>query len=104
MIKRRVLRMKCEGDKSLEATGFVLDLAELQEMIDAVLIVLDMAVEHCRIGFESQLVSQTGGVQPLAAVYLVVADDGAHARSEYLRASAGHGVYSGLAHLDQRIF
>ena len=42
--------------------------------------------------------------EPLAAIDLVVADDAAHARSKDLSAAARHGVYSGLAHLDQCLF
>ena len=70
-------------------------------MIDAVGIVLNVAVEHGRIGLEAQLVGRARGFEPFLAVDLVVADDGAHAGGKDLRAAAGHGVDAGFAKLDQ---
>jgi hypothetical protein len=50
--------------------------AQLQQVVDAVFVVLNVAVEHRRVGLEAQLVRQPRRVQPLFAVDLVVADDG----------------------------
>ena len=104
MIERRVLGMERQRNEGLEAAGFILHGAQLQQVVDAVFVVLDVAVEHGGIRPEAQLVGQARGLQPFAAVDLVVADDGAHARREDLRAAAGHGIDAGIAQLDQRFF
>ena len=38
--------MKRQRNERLEAAGFVLQRAQSQQMVDAVLVVLDVAVEH----------------------------------------------------------
>ncbi len=81
--------------------GFVLQRAQLEQMVDAIGIVLNVAVEHGRIGLETQLVGRARGFEPLLAVNLVVANDGADAGGKDLRAAAGHGVDACLAKLDQ---
>ena len=47
--------MERQRDKGLEAAGFVLKRAQSEQMIDAIFVVLDMAVEHGRVRFETQL-------------------------------------------------
>ena len=46
-----------------------------EQMIDAVLVILDMTVEHRRVRFQADLVSKLGRLQPLIAVDFVIADD-----------------------------
>ena len=104
VVERRVFGMKCERNEGLEAAGLVLQGAELEQVIDAVGVVFNVAVEHGRIRFEAQLVRRARGFEPLFAVNLVVADDGADARGEDLRAAAGHGVHTRLAQLEEGFF
>jgi len=101
MIEGGVLGVKGQRDEGLEAAGFVLDLAQLEEMVDAVFVVLDVAIEHGGIGAEAVFMGQARGVEPLAAVDLVIADDRAHAGGEDFGAAAGHGIDSRFAHADQ---
>src|SRR5437899_2257852 len=49
MLERCVVGMKRERDESLKSTGFVLQGSQLQQMIYAILVVLDMPVKHCRV-------------------------------------------------------
>ena len=49
MLQRGVIWMESQRNKRLEAAGFVLQGAELHQMIDAVFVILDMPVEHGRI-------------------------------------------------------
>ena len=67
-------RVKRERDKALEAAGLVLLFAKSDEMIDAVLDRLDMAVEHRGVGLEAGFVDLAGEFEPAVAVAFVVAD------------------------------
>src|ERR1039458_4198276 len=101
VVERRVLGGKRQGNEGLEAAGFVLQRAQLEQMIDSVRIVLNVAVQHRRIRLETKLMRGASGFKPFLAVDLVIADDGAHAGGKDLCAAAGHGVDASLAKLDQ---
>ena len=58
-------------------------------MVDAVFVVLDVAVEHSRVRLQSDLVGELGGFEPLVAVNLMVADDVAYAVGKNFSAAAG---------------
>ena len=103
MLQWRVVRMKRQRDKSLEATGFVLQIAQFQQMIDAVFIVLDVAVEHGRVGLQTDLVGELGGIQPLVSIDLVIANDVADAVGEDLSSPSGQRVHSRGLQLLQRL-
>ncbi len=92
VVKRRVVGMERERDEGLEASGVVLEVAQADEMVHAVLVVFDMAVKHGGVGFEAELVRHAGGFQPFVAIDFVVADDVTDAVGEDLGAAAGHGV------------
>ncbi len=92
VLQRRVLRMKRQRDERLEAVRVVLQRAQLQQVIDAVFVILDVAVEHGRIRLQSDFVRGARDLQPLAAVDLVIADDVPDAIGENFRAAAGHRV------------
>ena len=83
------------GMKVWKPCGFVLQGAQLQQMIDAVFVVLDVAVEHGGVRLQADLVGSARGLQPLVAVNLVIADDVAHAVGENLRAAARQRVHAG---------
>ena len=57
MLQRRVVRMKCQRNEGLEAAGLVLQRAQLQQVIDAIFVVLHVAVEHGGVGSQPQLVA-----------------------------------------------
>ena len=103
MLQRRVVGMKGQRNKRLEAAGLVLQRAQLQQMIDAVFVVFDVAVEHGRIRLQPDLVRQLGGFEPLVAVDLVVADDVAHAVGKNFRAAAGQRIHARGFQLFQRL-
>ena len=46
MLEGRVIGMKRKRDEGLKAVRFVLQFPQLEEMIDAVLVVFDVAIEH----------------------------------------------------------
>ena len=71
--------------------------AQLEQVVDAVFVVLDVAVEHGRVRFQADLVRRSRGLQPLAAVDLVIADDVPHAVGKNLGAAAGQRI-------DARVF
>ena len=48
--ERGVVGMEGQRDESLEAAGFVLQSAQLQQVVDAVFVVFDVAVEHGGVG------------------------------------------------------
>ena len=54
-------------------------LAQLQQVIHAVLRGLDVAVEHGAVGVQAHLVRGAGHLEPLLAGQLVIADDAPHA-------------------------
>jgi len=68
MLQRRVRRMKRQRNKRLEAASLILQGAQLEQMIDAVLVVFDVSVEHRRIRFQPNLMRQPRRIQPLIAV------------------------------------
>ena len=65
MLQRRVVGMERQRDKGLEAAGFVLQLAQLEQVIHAVFVVLDVAVEHGGVRLQPQLVRRARRLQPL---------------------------------------
>ncbi len=88
MLQRRVRRMKRQRNKRLEAASLILQGAQLEQMIDAVLVVFDVSVEHRRIRFQPDLVGQPRRIQPLIAINLVIADDVPHPIGKNLRPAA----------------
>ena len=53
VIERRVLGMEGEGDEGLEAAGVVLHGAELEQVVDSVGIIFNVAVKHGGVGLEA---------------------------------------------------
>jgi hypothetical protein len=48
MLQRRVSRVESQWDKGLEAVRFILQGAQFEQVVDAVFVVLDVAVEQQR--------------------------------------------------------
>ena len=72
-------------------------------MINAILVILDVAIEHGGVGTQADLVSNPRGIQPLVAVNLVIADDVADTIGKDLRAAARAGIDSRFLQLQQRV-
>src|ERR1039458_2001030 len=103
VLQRRVIGMESQRDEGLEASGFVLQRAQFEQMIDAVFVVFDMAVEHGCVGLQPDLVGDSRSVEPLVAIDLVVADDVANPVGKYFRAAAGQRIHAGGFQLFQRL-
>ena len=88
MLQRRVIGMESQRDEGLKAAGFILQTTQLQQVIDAVFVVLDVAVEHSRVGLQTDLVGELRGFKPLVAINFVIADDVANPVGENLSAAS----------------
>src|SRR5215475_10544091 len=63
----RVLGMKCERYETVEPARLVLQIAQLNEVINAFFQRLDVTIQHGRIRPDAQLVNGTGNFQPTVA-------------------------------------
>ena len=91
--------MERQRDERLEAAGLVLQLAQPDQVVDAVIGVFDVAVEHRGVGAQAQLVGRAMDVEPVAGVGLVLADLVADLGMEDLGAAAGQAAQAGVDHL-----
>jgi hypothetical protein len=91
--------MKRQRNKRLEAARLILQRAQLEQVIDAVFVVFDVAVEHGRVRLQPDLVRQARRVEPFIAVNLVIADDVPHAVGKNFGAAAGQRIDARLFHL-----
>src|SRR5271166_6687348 len=64
MSKIRIVGMEGQGDERLEPSGFVLQLAQPDQVVDPVRGALDVAVEHGGVGVQAQSVSGAVNVKP----------------------------------------
>ncbi len=99
----RVGGMKRQRNEGLKTAGVILESAQFQQVVHAVFVILNMAVEHGGVGAQADLVGHAGGLQPLAAVNLVIADNVAHALGKNLRSTTGHGLHPGFLQLHKRV-
>src|ERR1039458_4893983 len=95
--------MKGKWNKSLEAPGLILQGAQFEQVVDAVLVVFDMAVEHGGVRFQPDLVGKASGIEPLIAVNLVIANNVPHAIGKNFSAAAGQRIHARLFHFFQRL-
>ncbi len=91
------LVVELQRDEGLEATGLVLQLAQPDQVIDALLGALDRAEQHGAVRAHAHLVRRAVHRQPALGVDLVVAQLLAGAGREDLRAAAGHAVEARVA-------
>ena len=96
MPQSRVVGVKRQRDEGLESAGLVLERPQLQQVVDAVLFVLDVAVEHGAVRLEAQVVRRARHLDPLVGRDLVVADNAPHPFAEDLGAASGERVHAGL--------
>ena len=67
---------------------------QLEQVVNAILIILDVTVKHGGIRLQPDLMRQACRVQPLIAINLVVADDMPHAIGKDLGAAAWQRVHT----------
>src|SRR5262249_1095190 len=96
MFEGGVVGMECERNEGLEASGFVLQSAQLVGMVPPFFIIFDVAVEHGGIRLQADLMRQARGFEPLVSVDLVVADDVADAVGEDFGASSRKRIHPGM--------
>src|SRR5260370_14347562 len=94
--------MEGERNEGDQAAGLILQFAELDQVIDAVLFILDVTVEHGAVRMKTELMGDAGGVEPLLAGQLVVANDAATPVVEDFGAAAGEGVHASVLQPLQR--
>ena len=99
----RVVRVEGQRDERLEAARLVLQLAQPDQVVDAVPRLLDVAVEHGRVGAQAQLVGLAVDAEPVVGVGLVLADLVAHLGVEDLRPAAGQAAQAGLLELGEQV-
>ena len=80
------------GMKAWKPSRLVLQRAQAQQVIDAVLERLDVAVEHRRVGAHARRVRDAVHLEVLVGGRLVVRDARAHLGVEDLGAAAGQAV------------
>src|SRR2546423_6287374 len=95
--------MKSQRDESDESARLILQVAEAQQVIDALLLGFHVTIQHSGVGAQPDLVSLARDVQPHLSADFVVADDFAHPRMKNLRASAGQRIHAGLFELEQSV-
>ena len=91
-----IFRVKRQRNEGHEAVRSVLHRAQLEQMIDALFVGLDVAVEHGGVRAQADLVRGARDFEPLLAADFVVANDFAHARIENFRAAAGQRIDAGI--------
>ena len=89
VLKRRIGWMKCQWDISLEAAGLILQVAQADQMVGAIFLVFDVAIQHGCIGFQANVVGGAGSFQPLFAINFVVANHAPDALVENLGSASG---------------
>ncbi len=99
----RVFRVKRQRNKRHESMRFILELAQPDEMVDALFLGFHVAVEHGGVRPQPRFVSFFRRAQPHLAAGLVVANDLSHTRVKNLRTAARAGIHARFFHLSQRL-
>ena len=94
-----VFGVERQRDEGLEAAGFVLQFAEADQVVDAVVRLFDVAVEHRAVRAEAEFVGRAMDFEPAAGVGFVFADLVADFGVEDFRAAAGQAAEAGVDHV-----
>ena len=97
---RRMKRQRDEGD---EAVRLVLGIAKLYQVVHALFVRFDVAVQHGGIRAQADFVGGARDLQPHLPADFVVADNFSHARMENLSAAAGQRIHSRFFHSQQSV-
>src|SRR5436190_1166648 len=95
--------MKSQRNEGLEPPGLVLQLAQADQVVDAMPRLFDVAVKHRRIRLESQLVGFAVDAEPGFGVGLVLANLVADVGVEYFRAAAGQAAQASFFELGENL-
>ena len=90
-----VVGVVAQGDESLEAAGVILQFPQPQQVIDPVLVLLDVPIEHGGVGVQPQVMSSAMDGKPGVGIGLLGADLPADVRVEDLGPAAGHRIQPG---------
>ena len=102
-LEDRVLGMERQRDEGEEAARVVLQLAQAQQVVDPLLVVLDVVVEHRAVRRHAHAVGQAMHLEPLLGRLLARRDELAHAVGEHLGAAAGQRAEPHGAQLAQHL-
>ena len=95
VVEFSIPRVKGERYEGLKSAGFILQPAELKEVIDSVSVGFEVSVEHGSVGAEAETVSGAHGIKPFIRVRLAVTEILSQGGVEDLGASPGHGAEAG---------
>ena len=98
-----VLGMEGERDEGQEAAGLVLQVAQAHEVVDALLVGLDVAVEHRAVGRHPEPVRAPWTCEPFVGGAPCPAHHAPHAVGEDLRAAARQRAEPGALELGQHL-
>src|SRR4051794_3509110 len=103
ILQLRPLGMETQRSHRQEVPGLVLKLSELDQMVHALFVGLDMAIQHRRILLEAQFGSCSGHHLPLFAVQFLTEQFTVDALTQYLYSAARKGVEASLDEIRQRL-
>src|SRR6266545_4524698 len=98
-----VLGMERERNERQKAAGLVLLLAEAQQMIDALLVRLDVAVQHGAVRRNAEPVRGVVRLEPEVGMLLARRDQSAHPVREDLGTAAGKRTQPGVPQRAQHL-
>src|SRR6266404_5398446 len=91
------LWLERKWNKSSEAAGFILQLSQLSQMVDALSQCFDVSVKHRARAPAAHAVPGPMNVEPFGSGFLSAADRIAHSRVENFRAATGDRAKARLA-------
>src|SRR5947209_1837934 len=95
--------MKGERDEGLKAAGLILQLAQPNQVIDAMPGLLDVTVEHGGVGAQAELMSLAMDANPGVGIGFVLADLVADFGMENFGAAARQAAQPGFLELGQDV-
>jgi hypothetical protein len=96
--------MERKRDKRLEAAGAVLKISQSQEMVDPMVRLFDVSVQHRAVGFEPDFVSRLMDLDPLVGICFVFANLASDFGVEDFRSATRHASQPGLAQIIENLF
>src|ERR1700694_2475150 len=91
------LRLERKWNKSSEASGFILQLPQLPQMVNALSQCFDVSVKHRARAPAAHAVPSPMNIEPFGSGFLSAADRIAHSRVENFRATTGDRAQARLA-------
>ena len=99
-----VFWMECERDKGLEPTGAVLEVSQSQQVVDAMVRLFDVAVQHGAVGLQANFMGGLVDLNPFVGVRFVLTDLVADFRVENLSAASWHASEANGTQVHQDFF